>query len=92
MRAARLVSLVTRLGQGDARRQVKRERSAATSKLQPEGERLGLASGPRVDFPELSASGRTIVAGTGRLMLLTPEPGAGPVADFLAARGDGIRE
>ncbi len=53
-------------------------------------QRLGLTSGPRVDFPEISASGRTIVAGTGRLILLTPKPGAGPVADFLAARGDGI--
>ena len=52
--------------------------------------RLGLTSGPRVDFPEISASGRTIVAGTGRLILLTPKPGPGPVADFLAARGDGI--
>ncbi len=51
---------------------------------------LGLTSGPSVDFPELSATGRTIVAGTGRLLLLAPKPGVGPVADFLASRGEGI--
>ena len=53
-------------------------------------QRLGLTAGPSVDFPEMSAGGRTIVAGKGRLILLTPKPGAGPVADFLATHGDGI--
>lgn len=53
-------------------------------------QRLGLRPGPSVDLPELSASGRAIVAGTGLLLLLTPKPGGGPVARFLHDRGDGL--
>jgi catechol 2,3-dioxygenase-like lactoylglutathione lyase family enzyme len=54
--------------------------------------RLGLTPGRAIEVPELSANGRGIVAGSGVLLLLAPQPNrnSGPVVDFLASRGEGL--
>jgi catechol 2,3-dioxygenase-like lactoylglutathione lyase family enzyme len=54
--------------------------------------RLGLTPGRAIEVPELSAKGREIVAGSGVLLLLAPQPNrnSGPVVDFLASRGEGL--
>jgi hypothetical protein len=52
---------------------------------------LGFEAGREVRLPNLAATGIEISAGTGKLVLVRPrQRGAGPVAAFLARRGDGI--
>jgi catechol 2,3-dioxygenase-like lactoylglutathione lyase family enzyme len=51
---------------------------------------LGLAARRSLTLHQLSARGREIAAGGGQVLLLTPTNGAGPVADFLADRGEAV--
>jgi catechol 2,3-dioxygenase-like lactoylglutathione lyase family enzyme len=52
--------------------------------------RLGLAPGHAIALHQLSATGREITAGGGQILLLTSTTGGGPVADFLANRGEAL--
>lgn len=52
--------------------------------------RLGLVPGHALAMHQLSASGREIAAGGGQILLLTSTTGSGPVADFLATRGEAL--
>jgi catechol 2,3-dioxygenase-like lactoylglutathione lyase family enzyme len=55
-------------------------------------QRLGFGCTKAIEWPELSAHGCEIAAGSGKLLLLTPVTDAirpNPVVDFLAERGNG---
>lgn len=50
----------------------------------------GLEAGEAFALPQLSARGVELGAGQGSVLLLSPQEGRGPVAEFLARRGEGI--
>lgn len=52
--------------------------------------RAGLEAGEVFTLPQLSARGVELGAGQGSVLLLTPQEGRGPVAEFLARRGEGL--
>jgi catechol 2,3-dioxygenase-like lactoylglutathione lyase family enzyme len=52
--------------------------------------RAGLSEVEAVTLPQLSARGVALAAGQGSVLLLAPQEGRGPVAEFLAQRGEGI--
>ena len=53
-------------------------------------EGVGLRAGRQVRMPQLSASGREIDAGAGRILLVAPNDSTGSLSRYVAQYGEGV--